>query len=99
MLASFAIWGYSAAQPPILGVVLAVGILGIVIAVWGLFLAPRATRRLGFPSRVLAELALEVAGALALWAAGHEQSAAVFAGLIVVRFGLGLASGADKDGL
>jgi len=99
MLASYAIWGYAAVQPAVLGVVVAVALIAIVIGVWGTLLAPRATRRLSFPSRVFVEFALEAAAAMALRAAGQVQSAAIFGMLIVVRFGLGLASGADRDGL
>jgi hypothetical protein len=99
MLAAFAIWALHVLQPAVVGVALAIVVDGVVIAVWGGFLAPRSTRRLRFPARVVVELALESASALALWAAGQEQSAVIFGVLIAVRFGLGLASGADKDGL
>ena len=99
MLAAFGIFGYSMAKPALLGVVLAVALMGCVIVVWGRFLAPRAGHRLSFPARVVVELVLESASAVALWAAGHEQSAIALGVLIVVRFGLGLATGLDRDGL
>lgn len=99
MLAAFAIGGLAVGRPAIVGVVLAAILLVVLILVWGAFLAPRAARRLSFPARFGVEFALVGASAAALWAAGHEQSAIALGVLIVARFGLGLATGLDRDGL
>jgi hypothetical protein len=99
MLAAFGIWGLHVGRPAAVGVALALTLIGVSAVGWGLFLAPRAARRIGFPMRWFVELALVSSSDAALWAAGYGQSAAIMGGLIVVRFGLGLATGADRAGL
>ena len=96
MLAAFAIWATSAARPALAGVALAILLVAALIAGWGLFLAPKASRQLRFPWRFVVELVLESASAVALYFAGHEQSAIAFGALIVARFVLGLATGIDR---
>jgi hypothetical protein len=98
MLAAFAVWSLDVGQPALLGLGLLIVVDGAVIAVWGTWLAPRARRRLPLAPRVAVELVLELVSALALWAAGQAQLAVTLAVLIVLRFGLGLTTGADREG-
>ncbi len=99
MLAAFAIFGYSVATPALLGAAVAIVIDGAVILAWGAFLAPKAAGRLPFGPRVAVEFALESASAVALFVVGEPQWAAILGVLIVLRFVLGLSTGADREGL
>jgi hypothetical protein len=52
---------------------------------WGIWIAPKAPRRLADPARLLFELALFAAAAVALAYAGNLALAVVFAVLVVVN--------------
>jgi hypothetical protein len=75
LLVAFAWWGWPVA-----------GIVALVAAavVWGLFVAPKARRRLPDPARFLLELTLFAAGTAAFVDVGQATVAAVFAAASVV---------------
>ena len=55
------------------------------IALWGRFAAPKASRRLPLPARIPLELTLLSLAAVALLAAGEDVFAAVFATAVVLN--------------
>lgn len=61
----------------------------LLCVIWGLWIAPKATRRLTDPARLALEIVLFVGGGLALAAAGHRTTAIVLAAAsIIVAVGL-----------
>ncbi len=95
LLAAVAYVGFQVPADTPVRVVVAVVAVGAVGALWGVLLAPRSSRRLSLWPRLALETVLFGAAALALAATGNGGPAAVFAGVVVVRFALGLATGAD----
>ena len=87
--ASLAVWGWHAGIDlvgnALAAVVLAVLVPAAAIAVWGLWCAPRAARRLPATWRVPLELGILLLSAAALGAAGHPTAAVVFAVVVVVN--------------
>src|SRR3954467_12874557 len=90
-LAALAYWGVQAGGSgpgPILlglGAPLALGII------WGLFLAPKAGRRLPQPARLAAKVAVFGVVALALAAAGQPAAALLFAAVVAANLALSVA--------
>ena len=71
MLAAFAYWGFHTSSEGILRIILGVGAPLIAIVVWGIFLAPRSSRRLmGTQQLILAAVVFGLA-IVALVAAGQ----------------------------
>ena len=93
MLAALAYWGYHAGDGLLMQLVLAVGAPLVAAVIWGLFIAPRASRRLADPARLLLELVLWVAAAVGLAAAGQPTLAAIFAVVVAVNLVLGMVWG------
>ncbi len=93
MLAALAYWGYHAGDSVLMKLVLAVGAPLVAAVVWGLFIAPRAARRMADPARLLLELVLWVAAAAALAAAGQPTLAVIFAVVVAVNLFLGAVWG------
>lgn len=60
-----------------LSVVLAIVGVGVIVVLWGLLLAPRASRRLPDPARLVVEIVLFAGTAVALSALGHPVPAIV----------------------
>ena len=79
MLAALAGWGFS--ENAVLGVAAPVA----AAVVWGLWIAPKAKRRLRDPVRLAVELLLFGAAAVALAAAGHDLLAVLFAAAVAVN--------------
>ncbi|WP_125609581.1 YrdB family protein [Specibacter cremeus] len=77
MLAAFCFWGFSRDAP--WNVVLGIGVPAVVVVLWGLFLAPKASRRLSRALVTVTSLALFLAAALALAVAGHPVLALILA--------------------
>lgn len=94
MLAGFAMLGLSAGDGP-LSVVLAVALPAAVAVVWGIFLAPRAPRRLPAAVGVVIRLVLLLAGAAAAWLAGLDWLALLTSVLAIV--GMILARGTERE--
>jgi hypothetical protein len=72
MLVALGIWGFS--ENFVLGIAAPLA----AAVVWGLWIAPKATRRLRDPVRLALELLLFGAAGVALAAADHPLAAAVF---------------------
>lgn len=83
-LVALAYWGWTVSGPFILRGVLAVGAPAVAALVWGLFVAPNARRRLDDPLRLILELVVFAAAALALLTAGRDTYALGYAVLVVV---------------
>jgi hypothetical protein len=85
VLAAVAAWGWQASSSGVVGAVLAAGTVGVVACVWGLWVAPRAGRRLPDPARLAVETVVFAAGGAAAWAAwGIGAGAALFVASVVV---------------
>ena len=72
-LAAFAIGGWSLTSGP-LRIALAIALPVIAAVVWGLWMAPRSTRRLRDPSRFVVEVVFFLAAGAALWVAGQAAA-------------------------
>ena len=86
-LVALAVWGFSE------NIVLGVAAPLAAAVVWGLWIAPKATRRLRDPGRLVAELVLFGAAGVALAAADHPLAAAVFLAAVALSELLMLAWG------
>jgi hypothetical protein len=64
-------WGISLSGELLVQVVFGLGAPAIAMTVWGLFVAPKATRRLSDPMRVALEVVVFGAGVLAFLATGN----------------------------
>lgn len=84
MVAALAVIGWTLAPTPGLAVTLAFALPALTGLVWGLWLAPRARRRLRGPSRALTKIAMFVATGVALAVAGHLGWGAALAAVSVV---------------
>lgn len=83
-IASLGYWGASL-DSSVLSVVMMVLTPAAMIALWGTFAAPRASRRLSLTARIPVELTLLLLAAVALLAAGEVGLAAVMAGAVVLN--------------
>lgn len=88
VLAALVLWGFSASDSLPIQLLLAVGSVLIVMAVWGTFVAPRATRRLPDPPRLVLELIVWTVGVLALGLAVGWLVAAMFGLAVVISLAL-----------
>ena len=84
-IVALAIWGWSVGGDGPLRFVLAVGAPLVLIVIWGLFIAPKSRSPLPPRPRMLVGSVLLLIAAGALWAAGHQEAAEVFAVLNVVN--------------
>jgi hypothetical protein len=82
-LAAVGYWGYSTASGAARWV-LAAAAVAAVVAVWALFVAPKAKIEVGRPVRFAIELAVWAAAALGLIASGQVALGAIFAVVAVV---------------
>ncbi|MDX6439088.1 MAG: hypothetical protein QOF45_1671 [Gaiellaceae bacterium] len=85
LLVALGIWGFS--QHVVLGI--AAPLAGAVV--WGLWIAPKAKRRLPDPARLAVELLLFGAAGAALAAAGHPLPAVIFLAAVALSEVLMLA--------
>jgi hypothetical protein len=84
-LAAFAYWGLEVGSSTPAKVVLAIVAPATMIAVWGAWIAPRASRRLADPGRLVAELVIFGLATVALAHAGQPVLAALFAVIVAVN--------------
>lgn len=66
VLVALFLWGFSMSGDLPVQLVLAIGSIAIVMTVWGLFVAPKASRRLPDPARLAVESVVFFVGVLAL---------------------------------
>jgi len=83
-LAAVAYWGVAVGEGIVQQGALAVGAVVLLAGIWGLFVAPKAVRRLGDPGRLLVELAVFGVGLGALLSVGQVVVGSVFALLVAV---------------
>lgn len=85
MLAALVYWGFTTGKGPIEKIGLGIGVPLLVVVVWGLFVAPKAT----FPAPGSLHLALQAIifglAALALARAGHPVLASAFALAVILN--------------
>lgn len=79
LLAAVAVGGWALAGGGVLGGVIAVAAAIVVAAVWGMWIAPRAGRRLADPARFALEVVLFLVGGAALWVVWTPLVGVVFA--------------------
>ena len=70
MLAAVAFWGFKTQNNWLMKILLGIGLPVVIATLWGMFLAPRATRPLSGASFLTLEMILFAIGALALFASG-----------------------------
>ena len=87
MLVALGIWGFSE------NVVLGIAAPLAAAVIWGLWIAPKAARRLRDPARLAIELLLFGAAGAALAVAGHALAAAIFLAAVALSEALLLAWG------
>lgn len=90
MLASLVFWGFKQTEP--YNYLLGIGLPAVVVVLWGLFMAPKSQRRL--PLHVVKALALIafLLAACALFSAGLQTLAIIFAAVAVVWYICGLVA-------
>ncbi|HEY2790089.1 MAG TPA: DUF2568 domain-containing protein [Gaiellales bacterium] len=93
-LAGLADWGLHTGGGPV-RIVLALAAVGAAAVVWGMWCAPKSSRRLPQPGRTVVEAVVFGLGAAGFAAAGHASAAVVFAVLAVVNWVLLFAWGQD----
>ena len=91
-LAAVAYWGWSEGGG-FWRWVLVIAAPAAVIVVWGTFMAPKSTRRVHDPARLVFELAIFGGAAAALAAAGQTTLAVIFAAVIAIHLLLTFALG------
>jgi hypothetical protein len=89
MLAVFAYWGTQTGSGFLVQLLLGVGVPIVAVVIWGIFLAPKSTRRFTGIPYVLLKLIIFGLSALALVAAGQQTLAIIFAVVVLVNVGLG----------
>ncbi len=85
LLAALGYWGFRIGSGRIARIALGIGGPAVVIAVWGVFLAPTSSRRLHDPWLLLAKIILFGAATAALYVAGRTTLAWLLAALFVVN--------------
>ncbi len=85
MLVAIGYWGFSTHTGWVLKVIFGVGLPILLIVIWGLLLAPRATHRLRGALYILLSLVLLGSGAIALFAAGRAALGWIYAAILVIN--------------
>lgn len=85
MLAGFGYWGFQTAASAGMKVLLGLGLPIIALLLWGVFFAPRSSRRLSLIPGVLLSLGLFWLSAAALYAAQQQQPGLIFAIVAVIN--------------
>jgi hypothetical protein len=76
--------GMSLSSDLLIGTALGLGLALVAIAIWGLFVAPKASRRLEDPTRVVVELGVFGAGAIAFVVSGNLVLALLLAAAAII---------------
>ncbi len=88
VLVAMLLWGMSLSGEFVIGLVLGIVAVAVVIAVWGLFVAPKAARRLPDPARLALELGIFFIGALAMGFAVSWLLALMFGLAVLISIAL-----------
>jgi Protein of unknown function (DUF2568) len=86
-LAALVVWALDAFDG-VVAVLVAIAAPLVVVALWAVWVAPKAARRLPDPWRFVLELAIFAAATLALVASGHGVLGIVYAAIAVVSAAL-----------
>ena len=91
VLVALFLWGVSVSSELLIQVVLGLGAPAAALTVWGLFVAPKATRRLPDPQRLAVEVVVSGAGVLAFiamgdWPLGLLLAAAATISLVLMSY-------------
>ena len=81
-LVALAVWAFDAFDG-VVAALLAVVLVAVVVTLWALFVAPKASRRLADPTRFVLETAIFAAATVGLIAAGHTWLGIAYALLAV----------------
>jgi hypothetical protein len=79
ILAALAYWGFRAVSGPLTKILLGVGGPVLAAIVWGTFLSPKASATLSAPWKLVLEIVVFGVAIVALYAAGQQGLAVVFA--------------------
>jgi hypothetical protein len=90
-IGAFAYFGFTAGGSTIINIVLGIGLAVVSIVLWGIFAAPKSTRRLKGTALLVFKLVFFALAALALFAAGSTTLAVVFAALVMINLILAYA--------
>ncbi|RPI90986.1 MAG: DUF2568 domain-containing protein [Chloroflexi bacterium] len=85
MLAAVAYWGFKTQSTWLLKILLGIGLPVLIAVLWGMFIAPRATRPLSGVPRLTLELLLFASGALALFASGKAALGWAYTIILIVN--------------
>lgn len=85
MVVAFGVWGYHVGGTTLLKWVLGLGLPLITMVLWGMFMAPKATNRVGWPWLPLIAGTLFLLAALALYVAGYKTHGIVVAVFAVIN--------------
>ena len=90
ILAALGYWGLQTGQTTLLKILLGIGLPLLAAVLWGLFAAPKASRRLKGLALLLFKIAVFGLAIIALAAAGQPSLAGIFALAVVVNLTLGV---------
>lgn len=88
VLVALLLWGLQSSDSLPLQLVAGLGAPTLVMGVWGLFVAPKATRRLPDPARLVVELVIWTLGALALTVVVSPIVGIMFGAAVVISLAL-----------
>jgi hypothetical protein len=90
MLAAVGYWGFTTHSGWVLKILFGIGLPVFIAVIWGLFMAPKSTRRLsGVPFTVM-DIILLGSGAVALYASGLANLAWIYATVVIISEALRL---------
>ena len=85
LLAILCYAGFKSTDNGIIRMLLAIGLPGFAVILWGLLAAPKAPHRLEIHYRIVFELLLFGSASLFLYATGHLELAYAFAAIVVIN--------------
>ncbi len=85
MLAAVVYWGFKTQTAWLMKILLGIGLPVLIAVLWGMFIAPRATRPLSGAPRLTLELLPFAAGAAALFASGKPALGWVYVIVLIVN--------------
>lgn len=85
MLAAVGYWGFKTQSGLFMKILLGIGLPVLIAVLWGMFIAPKATRPLSGASYLALELTLLASGAVALFASGKPALGWAYAIVLVLH--------------
>lgn len=89
-LGALAYWGFNTSENTLMRSILGLGAPLAMIVFWGMYLAPKSSRRFKEPTLSIAKLLIFALAATALAAAGRTSTAAIFMAAVLVHLALAL---------